>query len=127
MTTITIDTILEAAAYAVQHPEEYNQRTWCGTACCVLGNARRIVGSEAINKGPEEGEIEHDGSPRSLMLISMLYWTHADTAALMPHVRDDGSILVPDGGIGALGEGAYIGQDAYIGDGAIIGEGAPKP
>jgi hypothetical protein len=121
MKTLTVEDILAGARYSVEHPKTYDQKIWCGTSCCVLGRARELAGSDAIEQGLQEGEII-DSTPRGRMLQSMLYWGHGDTAALMPHVGDDGVLRLPAGGIGSFGAGARIGVGARIGDGARIEE-----
>lgn len=130
MKTLTETDLLAGAAYAVAHPEEYDQSNWCGTACCVLGHARRLAGSDVIDSGPLPDEI-NISTPRARMLANMLLWTHSDTAVLMPHVHDDGTLVVPAGGIGSFGSGVVVhkdaqiyGADTQIAAGAIIGEGA---
>ena len=112
-----ISEILAGAAFGAAHPAEYNQRHWCGTACCVLGHARRLAGEDQPNTGPREGELDLPGA-RGRMIESMLMWTHDDTAALISHVGEDGVLVVPAGGIGAFGEGATVVARALVGEGA---------
>jgi len=119
MITLTGEDILAAAAYAAQHPEAYDQAMWCGTACCVLGHARRMAGSEQVQGGPRPGEISM-ATPRERALARMLFWRHADTAQLMPHIEEDGVCRVPDGGVGAFGGGAVIRMDTEIDADAVI-------
>ena len=153
MNNITEGILLAAAKFAVDNPEKYDQVSWCGTACCVLGHARALAGSDQLQGGPRRGELNLPLTQRGRMLESMLFWTHKSTALLMPHVREDGSILVPEGipdiaakakigprvtiearviiGIGAIIEararirtGVIIGPRAYIGANSDIGTGA---
>jgi len=120
MKKLTVEDILAGAAYAVDHPEKYDQGRWCGTACCVLGHARALVGSDQLDRGLRDDEFSPTNKKES-MIRDMLPWTHEDTAALLPHVGDDGVLRVPAEGIGLFGAGAHVGQGAIVERGAIVG------
>ena len=120
MKSLTTADILAGAAYAVAHPEQYDQRKWCGTAQCVLGHARTQAGSDQPGEGLREDEYT-DGSPRGLALRSMLVWAHEDTAALMRFVGKDGILRVPAGGVGKFGDSVRVGVGCWIGAGSTIG------
>ena len=100
MNNITEKILLAAAKFAVDNPEKYDQVSWCGTACCVLGHARALAGSDQPNLSPRPGELNLPLTRRGKKLESMLYWNHPSTALLMLHIREDGSILVPEGAPG---------------------------
>ena len=113
MNNINEEILLAAAKFAVDNPEKYDQKEWCGTACCILGHARALAGSDQPQGGPRRGELNLPLTQRGRMLESMLFWTHKSTAMLMPHVREDGSILVPEG-VPDIAAGAIIAAGAVI-------------
>ena len=120
MNNITEEILLAAAKFAVDNPEKYDQAWWCGTACCVLGHARALAGSDQPDQGPRPGELNLPLTQRGRMLERMLFWSHKSTALLMPHVREDGSILVPEG-IPDIAAKAIIDAGAIIEARVIIG------
>lgn len=104
---VTLEHILQAAKHAVDHPEEYDQSRWCGTACCVAGHARRIVNLPEVY-GPLSACEFNAQTLQERMLQAMMVWLHSDTAKLMLLVDKDGVIRIPKGGVGAFGEGTTI-------------------
>lgn len=121
MKTLTVTDLRAGALHALEHPETYDQRRWCGTTCCVLGHARALAGSDQPNEGPRPGEIERTVVGRAM--ASLLSSAHAGVAHLIAHGTWDaetGSVTAAAGCPG-IGKGAVIGQYAEIGAGARIG------
>ena len=79
-----------ALDYIAEHPEEHQQQSWCGTACCVLGHARRMAGLPEVNAGPGYDEIED--TPRAQTLSRLTGCGSADILRAMRAVRDDGIV-----------------------------------
>lgn len=42
-------------AHIEQHPEEWNQLSWCGTACCLAGHANKMFPPPNPNVGIIDG------------------------------------------------------------------------
>lgn len=68
----------------------YDQHSWCGSACCVLGLARLRAGMPEVWRGPQPGEIED--TPRNRMLAMLMPIPDSDVLDLMESVRPDGSL-----------------------------------
>jgi hypothetical protein len=43
---MNIDRYNAVLAHIEQHPEEWNQSEWRGTACCIAGHAARMFGAD---------------------------------------------------------------------------------
>lgn len=90
MKVLAAEHFLAAIAYIKKHPEEYNQSAWCGTACCVLGHARRIAGSGRLKGGVREGEIAD--CPKAQRIAKLTVYTSPDVLKVMEGVGMDGGI-----------------------------------
>ena len=72
---------------------EYNQLSWCGTVCCVLGFARLVAGLPERNQGPQPGEIVD--TPRARMIAALMYCGNPSILDVMEHIQADGSLDRP--------------------------------
>jgi len=98
MTTTTTPQITEqhlreaivAAETGHLNGHEYDQSTWCGTACCVLGFARIIAGLDKADEGPRPGEIED--TPWTKTIVRLLGCGSPDILRAMQAVDTDGCI-----------------------------------
>ena len=68
----------------------YDQSSWCGTACCVLGFARLAAGVKEVNMGPRSGEIEN--TPRAETISRLMSCSSKDILRVMSTVQPDGTI-----------------------------------
>ena len=71
----------------------YDQRSWCGTACCVLGFARLVAGLPEQNKGPQPGEIVD--TPRARLIAALMYCGEESILDVMVRVQPDGTLDRP--------------------------------
>ena len=72
---------------------EYNQRSWCGTSCCVLGFARLIAGLPERNQGPQPGEIVD--TPKGRLIEGLMTSSDSAVLELMEHIQSDGTLDQP--------------------------------
>ena len=119
---------------------EYNQRSWCGTACCVLGFARLVAGLPEQDHGPEPGEIVD--TPKGRMIAVLMQCSDAAILDVMERIQPDGTLDRPvhvDGNINLcwtalthLPEGLTVGGSLNLGgcsalthlpEGLIVGGG----
>jgi hypothetical protein len=45
---MNIDLMLKVADYIEANPDEYDQRNWCGTECCIAGHAVALSGDAVL-------------------------------------------------------------------------------
>lgn len=69
---------------------KYNQRSWCGSECCVLGFARRRAGADQFRGGPRPGEIED--TPRARIFAEILHLESPGILDFMEAIQPDGSL-----------------------------------
>lgn len=102
---------------------EYNQRSWCGTACCVLGFARLVAGLPERNQGPQPGEIVD--TPKGRMIAALMMSANANILDVMERIQPDGTLDRPvhiDGALylrgctalTSLPEGLSVGRSLYL-------------
>ena len=77
-----IDKAIAAAEEGHINGLTYNQSSWCGTACCVLGFARHIAGLPDKNDGPQDEEFMD--SPRIMAIRQLM---HSPTPAILGIMR----------------------------------------
>jgi len=134
---ITADDIVTAARWVAALPiiETRSGRDVYARACVIAGRKPYCASACVETLAP-------DITPRGRMLMAMINWRHEQTAELMLHVDESGSIETPhnwSGSIGpriTIGAGAIIGAlvsirpgavihgDCVIGDGSMIFENA---
>ena len=71
----------------------YDQKSWCGTACCVLGFARLVAGLPKRNVGPRPGEIVD--TPRARLIAALMYCSEESILDVMERVQPDGTLDRP--------------------------------
>jgi hypothetical protein len=85
----------------------YDQSSWCGTACCVLGFARLAAGVKEVNMGPRSGEIEN--TPRAETISRLMNCSSKDILRVMSTVQPDGTINLRGADLtGAVLRGAVL-------------------
>ena len=72
---------------------KYNQRSWCGTACGVLGFARLVAGLPERNQGPQPGEIVD--TPKGRLIEGLMTSPDSAVLELMEHIQSDGTLDRP--------------------------------
>lgn len=122
--TITEQDIIDGARDAWSDPD-YHQNDWCN---CVWDYALKRAG---LTGGADEykmvrGEFDPvvgdtPDTPRGQMMGDMLFWTHEDTARLVPFVDGRGILVVPEGGAGKFGGGVTVARGARINEGVRLG------
>ena len=85
-----IDQAIAAAEAGHINGLTYNQSSWCGTACCVLGFARHIAGLPSRGTGPLDEEFAK--SRRITTLRSLMRCPSPAILAIMRKVGTDGKI-----------------------------------
>ena len=95
LTEEIIDQAIVAAKAGAVNGLTYDQGSWCGTACCVLGFARYIAGEPEVNSGPRPGEIVD--TPRGRALSVLMRCGEPSVLLVMERVGADGLIsYAPD-------------------------------
>ncbi len=102
---------------------KYNQRSWCGTSCCVLGFARLVAGIPERNQGPQEGEVVD--TPKGRLIAALMMSANANILDVMERIQPDGTLDRPvhiDGALylrgctalTSLPAGLTVGGDLYL-------------
>ena len=128
ITEAHIDEALRIARAGGRDGRTYDQGTWCGTSCCVLGWARIAAGIPEENCGPRPDEIED--TPRARTLTALMHSGDPAVLTLMEAVKADGSLdltALPKGlsvsggldlsgcvGLTALPEGLSVGGELNL-------------
>ena len=90
ITEAVLDEAIEAAEAGHINGLTYDQSSWCGTACCVLGFARHIAGLPEQNIGPQDSEFSK--SPKISTLKKLMKCSSPDILRVMKSVTGDGKI-----------------------------------
>ena len=90
ITEAVLDEAIEAAEAGHINGLTYDQSSWCGTACCVLGFARHIAGLPEQNIGPQDSEFSK--SPKISTLKKLMKCSSPDILRVMKSVTEDGKI-----------------------------------
>ena len=85
-----IDKAIAAAEEGHINGLTYNQSSWCGTACCVLGFARHIAGLPEKNDGPQDEEFMD--SPRIMAIRQLMRSPTPAILGIMRKVSAEGKI-----------------------------------
>ena len=85
-----IDKAIAAAEEGHINGLTYNQSSWCGTACCVLGFARHIAGLPDKNDGPQDEEFMD--SPRIMAIRRLMRSPTPAILGIMRKVSAEGKI-----------------------------------
>ena len=85
-----IDKAIAAAEEGHINGLTYNQSSWCGTACCVLGFARHIAGLPDKNDGPQDEEFMD--SPRIMAIRQLMRSPTPAILGIMRKVSAKGKI-----------------------------------
>ena len=94
ITEAVLDEAIEAAEAGHINGLTYDQSSWCGTACCVLGFARHIAGLPEQNIGPQDSEFSK--SPKISTLKKLMKCSSPDILRVMKSVTGDGKINLSD-------------------------------
>ena len=94
ITEAVLDEAIEAAEAGHINGLTYDQSSWCGTACCVLGFARHIAGLPEQNIGPQDSEFSE--SPKISTLKKLMKCSSPDILRVMKSVTGDGKINLSD-------------------------------
>ena len=94
ITEAVLDEAIEAAEAGHINGLTYDQSSWCGTACCVLGFARHIAGLPEQNIGPQDSEFSE--SPKISTLRKLMKCSSPDILRVMKSVTGDGKINLSD-------------------------------
>ena len=89
-----IDKAIAAAEEGHINGLTYNQSSWCGTACCVLGFARHIAGLPDKNDGPQDEEFMD--SPRIMAIRKLMRSPTPAILGIMRKVSAEGKIDLRD-------------------------------
>ena len=107
ITEAVLDEAIEAAEAGHINGLTYDQSSWCGTACCVLGFARHIAGLPEQNIGPQDSEFSK--SPKISTLKKLMKCSSPDILRVMKSVTGDGKINLSDAVLsGAVLSGAIL-------------------
>ena len=87
-----LDRAIAAAKLGHVNGLTYDQSSWCGTACCVLGFARYLAGLEEVNRGP--GDDEFAESPRIRTIRTLMRCGSPAILMIMERVTPDGKIVL---------------------------------
>ena len=87
-----LDQAIAAAKLGHVNGLTYDQSSWCGTACCVLGFARYLAGLEEVNRGPEDDEFAE--SPRIRTIRTLMRCGSPAILMIMERVTPDGKIVL---------------------------------
>ena len=87
-----LDRAIAAAKLGHVNGLTYDQSSWCGTACCVLGFARYLAGLEEVNRGP--GDDEFAESPRIRSIRTLMRCGSPAILMIMERVTPDGKIVL---------------------------------
>ena len=87
-----IDEAIKVAKAGGTTEHRYDQRRWCGTACCVLGHARIIAGLPERDEGPTPNEIED--TPRAQRIAQLMLCPSPTILRVMEAVQADGRIVL---------------------------------
>ena len=90
ITEAVLDEAIEAAEAGHINGLTYDQSSWCGTACCVLGFARHIAGLPEQYIGPQDSEFSE--SPKISTLRKLMGCSSPDILRVMKSVTEDGKI-----------------------------------
>ena len=86
-----LDRAIAAAKLGHVNGLTYDQSSWCGTACCVLGFARYLAGLKEVNRGP--GDDEFAESPRIRTIRTLMRCGSPAILMIMERVTPDGKIV----------------------------------
>ena len=93
ITEANLDEAIRMARAGGGMGHEYNQRSWCGTSCCVLGFARLVAGIPEQSEGPQPGEIVD--TPRARLIAALMHCSDESILDVMERVQPDGTLDRP--------------------------------
>ena len=87
-----LDQAIAAAKAGHVNGLTYDQSSWCGTTCCVLGFARYLAGLEERNEGPRDEEFAE--SPRIGTIRNLMGCGSPAILSIMERVTPEGKIVL---------------------------------